>query len=277
MGDFEIDTRVEPVDEDAGLYRAELSSDWEIWGPNGGYIAAIALRAAGRAASIPRPASFNAHFLSVARFEPVELRVRVVRRGRRSESLAVSLTQQGKPVLEALVRTASAVAGLEHDRARMPDVPEPESLASADELRDPEWPIYAFWQNLDSRPLHPERFREPPTARDPEFREWYRLRPRSTFDDPFVDAGRVLMLIDTLSWPAAVRPHPDSAFIAPNLDVSAWFHRPAPECEWLLADHRCDLAESGLMGTHGRVWSRDGRLLATGGAQLMCVPAPPRD
>ena len=29
------------------------------------------------------------------------------------------------------------------------------------------------------------------------------------------------------------------------------------------------------MGTHGRIWSRDGRLLATGGAQLFCVPRPP--
>jgi acyl-CoA thioesterase-2 len=156
----------------------------------------------------------------------------------------------------------------------MPAVPDPESLESADSLRDPDRPIYPFWQNLESRPLHPERFREPPRARDPELLDWYRFRPRATFDDPFVDAGRALVLIDTLSWPAAARPHLDAPFTAPNLDVSAWFHRSAPDCEWLLADHRCDLAESGLMGTHGRVWSRDGRLLASGGAQLLCIPAP---
>ena len=41
MGDLAIDTAVEGSD---GRYRARLSRDWEIWGPNGGYLAAIALR-----------------------------------------------------------------------------------------------------------------------------------------------------------------------------------------------------------------------------------------
>ena len=45
MGDFDIDTRVEGS---GGRYRANISREWEIWGPNGGYVAAIALRAAGR-------------------------------------------------------------------------------------------------------------------------------------------------------------------------------------------------------------------------------------
>ena len=46
MGDFELDTRLEGVEPEAGRFRAHLSRDWEIWGPNGGYVAAIALRAA---------------------------------------------------------------------------------------------------------------------------------------------------------------------------------------------------------------------------------------
>jgi acyl-CoA thioesterase II len=275
MGDFEIDTRVETVDESAGLFRARLSSDWEIWGPNGGYLAAIALRAAGRRARIPRPASFHAHFLRVARFDDVDLSVRVLRQGRRSESFAVSLLQDGRPVLEAMVRTAAEGPGLEHDHSRMPEVPEPETLPTAESLRDPDWPVYPFWHNFDARPVDPQRFREAPRPSPPEFREWYRYRPKATFDDPFVDAGRALLLIDTLSWPAAARPHPESSFTAPNLDVSAWFHREATGSEWLLADHRCDVAESGLMGTHGRVWDRRGRLVATGGAQLLCVPQAP--
>jgi acyl-CoA thioesterase len=77
-----------------------------------------------------------------------------------------------------------------------------------------------------------------------------------------------------MSWPAACQPHPDSAFIAPNLDVTAWFHAAAPESEWLFSEHESRLAAGGLMGTSGRVWSRDGRLLASGGAQLFCVPRP---
>ena len=69
MGDFAVDTAIEG---DAGHYRATLSRDWEIWGPNGGYVAAIALRAAGAESRFARPASFSAQFLSSARFEEVE-------------------------------------------------------------------------------------------------------------------------------------------------------------------------------------------------------------
>jgi acyl-CoA thioesterase-2 len=274
MGDFEVDTRLEGG---KGRYRATLSPDWEIWGPNGGYLAAIALRAAGREARVPRPASFAGHFLGIARFAAVEVEVATVRGGRSTESLRVSLSQDGRPVLEALVRTAARGPGLEHDVGGAPDVPAPEGLARAEDLRDPSWgPPYPFWQNLEARPLHPERFREPPRARPPVFREWYRFRPRATFDDPFLEAGRLLLLVDTLSWPAACQPHVDAGFRAPNLDVTAWFHRLEGVGEWLLADHECRIAEGGLMGTTARVWDRRARLVASGGAQLFCVPAPPR-
>jgi acyl-CoA thioesterase len=162
MGDLEHDTRLEGAD---GHYRTTLSRDWEIWGPNGGYMAVVALRAAGAEAAIPRPASFAAHLLAVGRFDAVDVSVVVVRRGKRSESLRVAVTQEGRPLLEALVRTAADGPGLEHRFGRAPHAPQPETLQSMDELRDPEWPVYPFWQNLD--------------------------------------AGRSLLLIDTMSWPAA--------------------------------------------------------------------------
>jgi acyl-CoA thioesterase-2 len=275
MGDFDQDTR---VTADAGRQRATLSEDWRIWGPNGGYLAAIALRAVGHHARIPRPASFHGHFLAVGRFDAVDLEVEPVRIGRRSESLRVRMLQDGKPLLEALVRTAAEVPGLEHDVAMMPDVPPPDGLRNVEELRREfaleDLPRHRFWDNLEGRPLEPERFRMPPEPRPPVWREWYRFRPRATFDDPWLDAARSLLLIDTLTWPAAVQPHaPDPRYTAPNLDVTAWFHRSAPEEAWLLADHASPVAEAGLMGTTARVWAASGALLATGGAQLFCVPA----
>ena len=275
MGDFELDTRVRG---EAGRYRATLSEDWRIWGPNGGYLAAIALRAVGCEARIARPASFHAHFLSVGRFADVELEVEAVRLGKRSESFRVRMLQDGKALLEGMVRTAAAGPGLEHDVAEMPQVAPPAELRSVEsivaELPPREGPRFPFWQNLEARPVWPERFAEPEQSRPPLFREWYRFRPRDTFDDPWTDAGRYLLLIDTLTWPAAVQPHGrEHGFTAPNLDVTAWFHRSAPEEAWLLADHSGELAEAGLMGTHARIWAPDGKLLATGGAQLFCVRA----
>ena len=276
MGDLSVDTALVPADGGDGRYRATLSEDWAIWGPNGGYLAVIALRAAGLEAQVPRPASFAAHFLAVARFEAVDVAVQVVKRGRRSESLRVSIAQDDRPILEALVRTAAEGPGLEHRFGAAPDVAEPETLKSFDELWAGDWDPYPFWGNLEGRPTNPERFDGPPKPRDPRVLDWYRFRPAASFDDPFLEAGRSLLLLDTMSWPAACRPHPESPFQAPNLDVTAWFHEPPAGSEWLLVDYVCPTAGSGLMGTQGQVWSRDGRLLASGGAQLFCVPAQPR-
>ncbi|HEV3319497.1 MAG TPA: hypothetical protein VG053_07175 [Solirubrobacteraceae bacterium] len=41
---------------------------------------------------------------------------------------------------------------------------------------------------------------------------------------------------------------------------------------WGLIDHECSVAGHGLMGVNGSVWDTAGRLLATGSAQLCCVP-----
>ena len=98
MGDFERDTHVEPVGAGGELtsrYQATLSKDWEIWGPNGGYLASVALRAAGREAQIQRPVAFAGHFLTVGRFGRTDAEVEVLRRGRSSESLRVTLSQEG--------------------------------------------------------------------------------------------------------------------------------------------------------------------------------------
>lgn len=50
MGDLDADTRVEPADE-PGRFTAKLSADWNIWGPNGGYVASVWDRAGALAAS----------------------------------------------------------------------------------------------------------------------------------------------------------------------------------------------------------------------------------
>ncbi len=266
LGDFEVDTRLEGAD---GRYRAKLSPDWEIWGPNGGYVAAIALRAAGMEATLPRPVSFSGHFISVARFAPVDVVVEPVRVGRRAESFRVRIVQDGRLVLEALVRTASEGPGYQHDASPAPEVPDPESIAAPDEED-----FYPFWKNLDRRWVVPRELGPVPEALPPHWISWHRFRPRATFDDPFLDAGRSLLLIDTLGWPAASLAHVGPEYIALSLDVTAWFHRLTPGEEWLMAEHRGPVAEAGLMGVTGEVRNREGRLIASGGSQLLCVPRP---
>jgi acyl-CoA thioesterase-2 len=95
MGDLAVDTAIEALG--GGRYRAALSRDWQIWGAMGGYVAAIATRAAGAEATQHRPTSFFCHYLGVARFAPVDLEVEAVRRGRSAESLRVRVSQEGGP------------------------------------------------------------------------------------------------------------------------------------------------------------------------------------
>ena len=92
MGDLTVDTAVEGSD---GSYRATLSRDWEIWGPNGGYIAAVALRAAGAYARFERPVTLVGHFLGVADFEsPVDLAVTTLREAKRAQSVRAALVKE---------------------------------------------------------------------------------------------------------------------------------------------------------------------------------------
>jgi acyl-CoA thioesterase II len=268
VGDFAVDTAIEGGD---GRYRATLSSDWEIWGPNGGYVATIALRAAGAASRFARPASFTGQFLSVAKFEDVHITVEVVRSTRVADSLLVRMSQGDRPVHIALVWTVDELDGLVHDIAPMPDAPPPEDVTPGEEITT-DRPMFPFWQNLDHRHIdwNPDRLGRAPT--EPRFRGWYRFRPRATFEDPYVDAGRALLLLDTLGWPAAVQAHVDPQFLAPSLDVNVQFHRLAPSSEWIYVDEISAVGADGLIGCSGRAWSRSGELLASGSQQLLCRP-----
>jgi acyl-CoA thioesterase len=232
-------------------------------GPSGGYLAAIALRAAGGLAGIPRPASFYCHFLSAPAFEDVELGVEVLKRGRRSEALSVAMTQRDKPILQALVRTAADAPGYRHQEPGAPAVAPPNASVPINPAN------YRFWNNVTWR--RPEDAEGTAAA---VIRDWLRFEPTTCFDDPFIDAARPLILLDTFGWPAVYERYQGADYTAPNLDISVNFHRSAAESEWLLVDHECPVADDGLLGVSGRVWSEDGNLLATSIAQLCCIPLP---
>ena len=276
MGDLAVDTAVEG---EGGKYRAELSRDWEIWGPNGGYLAAIALRAAGAYTPLRRPATFACHYLGVAEFEHVDLVVEPMRESKRAASLRVAMHQHDKPILEAIVWVVGELDGLQHDAAPMPGgVARPDELRSLRELLEEDEMVYhRFWSNFDERPVHwiPRSEWVDREPGEPRVQSWYRYVPTATFADPFVDAARVLLLIDTLMWPAAVRAYRNDeleSFYAPSIDLSAQFHSLAPESEWLFCEAFSPTARDGLVGGTTSVWSEDGRLLGSGSQQMMCRP-----
>ena len=276
MGDLAADTAVTRTGD--GRYTATLSSDWEIWGPMGGYIASVALRAAGAESPFARPASFFCQYLGVAAFDSVDIAVTTLREARTALAQRVEVTQGDRRMLEATVWSIGDVDGLEHDRTEAPDVAPPDGLPTIVELLTEEelaqGPGFPFWNNVETKPLAFSR--GPRTeAQDPVFRDWERFVPTSTFDDPWVDACRSVVLIDVQSWPAASRAHAwGHGFYAPSLDLYVSFNDPQPQSEWLLVDGHGPVARDGLMAWTGRLWSEGGRLVASGGGQLLCRRMP---
>lgn len=275
MSNFERETRVQ---KNNGGYSAELSTNWAIWGPSGGYLASIALRAAGDVAQIKRPVTFHGHYLRVAQFAPVQLEVRAIHQGTRSESIAVSMLQNGKRIFEGMLRTfATEAEGFIYDELRKPATSEsskPESLPLFDEA------FYkygvTFWKNFECRIIHKEYFDPDHRTESARFEQWARFKSDDPITDPFVDSARSIVLLDTLMWPAVYHrmDKADRAFIAPSLDITLFFHRGAMESRWLRVDTQAPIAEAGLIAGQGRTFDEAGRTVASGYSQMMYTPAP---
>jgi acyl-CoA thioesterase-2 len=270
MGKLQDDTRLETRD---GKLTASLHRDWEIWGPNGGYVASIALRAAGMTAPPGhRPATVSVQYLAVAQFGEVIAEVEPVRQGRNAWCLNVALVQNGKRFLQAQVWTTNKTDGPASAEIAMPQVPGPYGLKTVEELLPADAPRSRFWSNLQSRPVKwiPWGESDPRGAMQ---EQWYRFPLFESGGDPFAACMQPLLLIDTLIWPTWHRINRASAeYIAPTLDVTAWFHAVPRDGAWLLMEVHTGTANAGLIHGTARVWSEDGKLLATGGSQLLVTP-----
>lgn len=271
MDDFVAATELERLGD--GRFGVRLRGDWALWGPAGGYLCALVLRAAGASTAFPRPVSLSVQYLSVGRFEDAELRVETLRAGRRSEALRVDLVQGDRLLLTANLWVAGEGGdGLRHDHVPRLAVPSPAQLRTWEEL-NPDAPAHPFLSRMEQWPV------EDTAPGDPEIRSIFRFRPRTRAKEAFADAARVTLLLDTFSWLAVYPAHADGSaaeWIAPNLDFHFRFHRPTMPHEHLVLRSRADLAEGGLIASGGEVRDLSGRLLASGASQLFCTPRPER-
>jgi acyl-CoA thioesterase-2 len=247
----------------------------------GGYVAAIALRAAGASSAFGTPASFFCHYLGVAEFDVVDIEVTTLRSGRSAASHRVSVTQGGRAILEATVWSVGTSEGLEHEYLSPPDVPGPYDLKSTEELQPDRPRTFPFWGNVEMRPVTFNATWPPDGPSPPVWQAWCRFRPTSTFEsDSWLDAARSLILIDVQSWPSASRQHAwkePHGFIAPSLDLYVAFHAGAAHEPWLLADGIAPISQGGMIGWTGRVWTTSGALVASGAGQALYrrIPGAP--
>jgi acyl-CoA thioesterase-2 len=260
------------IREEDGRRLATLDRAWEIWGPDGGYMASIALRAAGLdAPDGHRPISLKCQYLNVGRFEEAEVRTEALKRGRTAACTRVDLVQGAKTTLTAEVWTTSKDDGpilREHEK---PKVPRPNDLVTRPQVKHHQ-SGHRFWDNFEVRPVK-QRVLGVPDPRGARLQTWYRYNDFPETSDPFLDYARAIVLIDTLLWPTFVFSQPQPLdYYAPSLDLSVWLHEPPGPRDWLLLDARTDTVAGGVIFGDARVWTDDGRLVATGASQMLVTP-----
>lgn len=266
-------TEATHLSQAADGFMVDLDPAWEGWGPAGGYLAAIALRAAERV--VPdghRPVTLNAQFLSRAESGTADVRATIRKPGGAS-MVDVALSQSGRCFFQAQIWTTSRTAGPRRTSISMPVVPPPETLETLEShFSKLGRPLVKFWANLDCRPVEFGAPGGPPLQTD-RLQRWYRFRDEAVSVTPFDLATRTAVLIDSNIWAAHWRnleSEPDYA--GPSLDLTLWFHDASSHTDWLLIDSVSPIAVDAIVHGTASVWSADGRLVATGGGNCLVVP-----
>jgi acyl-CoA thioesterase len=227
---------------------------WVILGPNGGYVAALLLRAlATRVPPERAPRSLTVHYTAPPAEGPVRIEARVEREGRSLSTVSGRLLQGDRLLALALGAFSISRSGPAFDHAPMPEAPPPEACR----------PLEA------AIPIH-ERFDYRWAIGDPPGSGssaalcggWIRNAEPRVADAPLLAA-----FCD--AWPPACfswAPDREAFGPVPTVDLTLHFRRSLPlpgarPDDFHLAVFRSRVSAEGFLEEDGEIWSRDGRLL----------------
>jgi acyl-CoA thioesterase len=256
---FDRDTAVRLVESSSAgpsLYEGRIDRGWwVVRGPNGGYVAALVLRALAANVEPERAVrSLTLHYTAPPEEGPVQIETRVERAGRSLTTVSGRLRQGDRLLALALAAFSKSHEGMAFDHARMPEVPPPEAC-------------HPFGGRM---PIH-ERYESRWAIGDPPFSGssqalaggWIRSAEPRRADAPLVAAF-------TDAWPpAAFSLATDRSAVesVPTVDLTVHFRSELPLAsaapdDFQLVVFRSRLAAQGFVEEDGEVWSREGRLLA---------------
>ena len=240
-----------------GAWAATCDTGWSApRGPNGGYLAAIVLRAIVAQVGDParEPRSLTLHYLRPPVEGELTVEIAVERAGRTLTSVAARVVQDGRLCVLALAALAVDREGVVDYAARMPEVPPPGDVPPV-AMRDPAPPIA-------------RRFEVRPAVGAPPFTGASEAVTGGwlTFAEPRpLDAAALAMYAD--AWLPAPFPRLTAPVGAPTIDLTVHFRAPAaaaavPAGEPVLAIFRSTTSEGGFFEEDGELWSQGGVLLA---------------
>jgi len=231
----------------------------------GGQLLAQAIVAASKAIPDQRVTWASMTFPKAASFDhPIELTVEPLRRGRTFSSVAVRSEQQGVLISPSLILMDSGAPDSIAGSSAMPDVPGPYDSA-----------FYDFRvTGRDLRIVDGAYSPDPDKVGPPEIYAWVRFRDNP--DQAYLRSALVAQATTHWTIGAAMRPHPGfgeaDAHVTLStgiMAVSIAFHEDAPVDQWLLYANPAIWAGRGLAQGDGRIFSQDGRLIASYSVQAM--------
>jgi acyl-CoA thioesterase-2 len=168
--------------------------------------------------------------------------------------------QDGKAIFTMSASFHVGDDGIEHQDA-MPSVPDPDTLVEPNAALGPdnEW-FMREWGNWDVR-LVPREQVTPVTGAASQQQVWFRYR-KPLPDDPVVHVCVLTYMSDMTLLGSSRVNHPDAQTQNASLDHALWFLRPFRADEWLLYDQNSPSATAGRALTQGRIFDRQGRLVA---------------
>lgn len=270
MSPFEQETAVRP--SGVGRYEIEVSPNWSVpTGPNGGYVAALILRALTAEVGDPEraPRSLTIHYLSAARPGPAEVATTIERTGRSLTSLTARLTQGERLIAVATAAFSSARRGIEFCDLTMPSIPGPEHYRPPNVPSDA-LPIARRWDTrwAIGRPRSP--MNPGPAAERAVAGGWIRLPERQP-----IDAMVAAAITD--AWMPPVFSKVDEMIAVPTVDLTIHFRTALPLAQlaaddFVLAVFRTNVIAEGFLEEDGEVWSPDGTLIAQSRQLAVVLP-----
>ena len=260
------------------------------WMPHGrvygGQVLAQCVVAATRTVEDREIHSLHGYFLRPGDINfPITFSVDRLRDGRSFSTRRVQAFQKGEPIFSMIASFQVADDGLNHQIDMPSDLPAPETLPSAAELVGAlEHPKAQFWAR--ARPFDMRHVGSPiyfgvEGEKVAHQAVWLKaLAPLP--DDQALHTAALAYVSDYTILESIYRRHGISwahpGLSSASLDHAMWFHRPAKVDEWMLYVQESPSAQGGRGLALGRIYARDGILLATVAQEGMVrVPEIGRD
>jgi acyl-CoA thioesterase II len=238
----------------------------------GGQVLAQSIVAATRTVSDDRSIhSMHGYFLRPGDVNyPITFSVDRIHDGRSFSTRRTQAYQNGLPILSMIASFQDEDEGLEHQVAMPQDLPDPESLPnSAATLEEVEHPVAQYWASqrpFDMRHVPSPIYLSVEGAHVAHQAVWFRSIGDLP-DDPALHRAALAYASDYTIMESVMRRHgvawATPGLKAASLDHAMWWHRPARVDEWLLYTQESPSASGGRGLALGRIFSRDGRLVAS--------------